>query len=242
MAIDTTAAPKANGLKTALDIVIAPKEALESIRVAPTWGWAFIVSVVLAVGAYMVMVPAVEHTIPLDMAKQAATNPQLAALSPEQLQRQSKLIAGFAPFFAVITPVAILFFALLQAVIMLIFNAVGRGSGSFKTLWAASINIGVIYGLSQVVAAIVVLLRGADSFSTAGEIQRTVPSLALLAPGGASVKLLSFLATVNPFTIWAAVLVGLSMIVVARVPKLQAWLAGVLGWIIPSLIAVAFAK
>ena len=34
MAIDSTETPKANGLKTAIDIVIAPKEAFEALRVS----------------------------------------------------------------------------------------------------------------------------------------------------------------------------------------------------------------
>ena len=67
---------------------------------------------------------------------------------------------------------------------MLVFNALGRGSGTFKSLWASSVNIGIIYGLSQIVGMVVVLLRGVDSFATQGEVQRAIPSLALLARTG----------------------------------------------------------
>jgi hypothetical protein len=35
MAVDTS--PKPNGLKVALDTIVAPKEAFDSIRIAPTW-------------------------------------------------------------------------------------------------------------------------------------------------------------------------------------------------------------
>ena len=38
---------RANGLKTALDMIIAPKEAFEQLRVAPTWGWALLILLVL---------------------------------------------------------------------------------------------------------------------------------------------------------------------------------------------------
>ena len=135
-----------------------------------------------------------------------------------------------------------LFFSLIEALIMLVFNAMGRGSGTFKTLWASSVNIGIIYGISQIVGMAVVLLRGADSFATAGEVQRAVPSLALLAPAGAGIKLVAFLATITPFSIWSIVLVMMTMTIVARVPKLQAWLAAILCWVLPALIAVVFAK
>jgi hypothetical protein len=241
MAVDSTEAPKANGLKAAIDIVISPKEALEQIRVAPTWGWAFLIVVVITVAAYFVMLPAVQHAMVGDLAKAALTNPQLAALSPEQREANTKMALGLTPFFVVLAPVSLLFFCLLQTVIMLVFNALGRGTGGFKFFWASSINISIVYGLGQIVAAIVVLLRGADSFGSNAEVQRAIPSLALLAPG-AGPKVLAFLSTINPFAIWSLVLVAMAMTVVGRVPKLQAWLAAVLAFIIPASVAVLFAK
>jgi hypothetical protein len=238
MAIDSTGTPKANGLKTAIDIVIAPKEAFESLRVAPTWGWAFLITVVLAIAAYFVMMPASLHGIAGDFAK----NPQMQQMSPEQVQKAIDITKTFYPIGGALLPVIVLFFSLIEALIMLVFNALGRGSGTFKTLWASSVNIGIIYGISQIVGMAVVLLRGADSFATAGEVQRAVPSLALLAPAGAGIKLVAFLATITPFSIWSIVLVMMTMTIVARVPKLQAWLAAILCWVLPALLAVVFAK
>jgi hypothetical protein len=238
MAIDSTETPKANGLKTAIDIVIAPKEAFETLRVSPTWGWAFLITVVLAIVAYFVMMPASLHGVAGDFAK----NPQMQQMTPEQLQQMQGYTKTFYPIGAAILPVVVLFFSLIETLIMLLFNAMGRGSGTFKTLWASSVNIGIIYGISQIVGMAVVLLRGADSFASAGEVQRAIPSLALLAPAGVGIKLVALLATINPFTIWSIVLVVMTMTIVARVPKFQAWLTGILCWVLPTLIAVVFAK
>jgi len=45
---------KANGLKTAIDTIIAPKEAFEAIRNAPTWFWALAISIVITmIGGYL---------------------------------------------------------------------------------------------------------------------------------------------------------------------------------------------
>jgi hypothetical protein len=238
MAIDSTETPKANGLKTAIDIVIAPKEAFEALRVSPTWGWAFLITVVLAIVAYFVMMPASLHGIAGDFAK----NPQVAQMSADQQQKMVDITKTWYPVGAAFLPVIVLFFSLIEALIMLVFNALGRGSGTFKTLWASSVNIGVIYGISQIVGMAVVLLRGADSFASAGDVQRSVPSLALLAPAGAGIKLVAFLATITPFSIWSVVLVMMTMTIVARVPKVQAWLAAILCWVLPALLAVVFAK
>jgi hypothetical protein len=241
MAIDSPETPKANGLKTAIDIVIAPKEAFESIRVAPTWGWAYLIAIVLvAIGSFLTL-PAVEHAIPGDIIKSAATNPQLAQMTPDQLQQVGQKYASFAPFFAISGPFAIMIFALLIAVIMLAFNAIGKGSGGFKTLFASSINIGIIYGLGQVVGGVVVLLRGADSFASVSEVQQAIPSLALLAQGS-DVKLHAFLSTLNPFAIWSVVLTALAMTVVARVPRTIAWATAIVVFLLSSGTAVVFAK
>ncbi|HTA39909.1 MAG TPA: hypothetical protein VK760_12575, partial [Candidatus Acidoferrales bacterium] len=183
MAIDSTETPKANGLKTAIDIVIAPKEAFESIRVSPTWGWAFLITCVLSIAAYFVMMPASLHGMAGDFAK----NPQMQQMTAEQLQKITDGMKTFYPIGAVILPIAMLFFSLIYAVIMLAFNALGHGSGTFKTLWASSVNIGIIYGLSQIVGMAVVLLRGVDSFATQGDVLRSVPSLALVAPAGTGI-------------------------------------------------------
>jgi hypothetical protein len=238
MAIDSTETPKANGLKTAIDIVIAPKEAFEALRVSPTWGWAFLITSVLAIAAFFVMMPASLH----GMAGEFAKNPQMQQMTPEQLQKTMDVTKTFYPIGAVIIPIVVLFFSLIEALIMLVFNALGRGSGTFKTLWASSVNIGIIYGISQIIGMVVVLLRGADSFATSAEVQRAVPSLALLAPAGTGIKLVAFLATITPFSIWSIVLVVMTMTIVARVPKVQAWLAGILCWVLPALLAVVFAK
>jgi hypothetical protein len=186
------------------------------------------------------MLPAVSHAMNGDMTKQFATSPNLQ--TPEAQQAALRMGHTIAPFLSIVIPFAILFFALIEALIMLVFNAVGHGTGTFKTLWASSVNIGIIYGLGQVVAAIVVLARGAESFGTNAEVQRAVPSLALLAPGGADVKLLAFLATLNPFTIWSVILVVMTMIIVARAPRVHAWLTGIVCYAFPALIAVVFAK
>ncbi|HKE36142.1 MAG TPA: YIP1 family protein [Candidatus Baltobacteraceae bacterium] len=238
MAVDSSEVQKANGLTTLVDTIISPKEAFERLAISPTWGWALIVSVVLPMAAYYFMIPAVEHGMLGDFAKQAATNPAIAQMSPE---RRAKF-AGYAPYFVIITPIAILFFVLLQTVVMTIFNAIGKGQGTFGKLWAAAMNICVLYGIGQIVAAIVVVLRGPDSFNSGAEVQRALPSLALLAPPGGDPHLLAFLATINPIVIWSVVLVALAMRYTAKVAAGPAWGAAIVSYALPMLLGVAFAR
>lgn len=238
MAADSSEMPKANGLSTVVDTIVAPKEAFERLAVTPTWGWALIVSLVLPVVAYFVMIPAIQHGMLGDLARQAATNPRIAQMTPEQRAK----ITAFVPFFVVIAPIGVLFFVFLQTIVMSIFNAVGKGQASFAKLWAASMNICVLYGIGQIVTAIVVFLRGPDTFNSAAEVQRGLPSLALIAPSGSDVHLMAFLATINPIVIWSIVLVSMAMRYIAKVSAGPAWGAAIFAYLVPMLIGVAFAR
>jgi hypothetical protein len=238
MALDSTQTPKASGLQTAINTIISPKEAFEALAVSPTWGWALLISLVLPIVAFFLMVPAVQHGMLGDFAKQAATNPQIAQMSDADRAK----FASYAPFFVIATPIFLIVFVLIQTVIMAVFNAVGHGQAGFGKLWAAAMNICIIYGLGQIVGGIVVLLRGADSFNSNAEVQRAVPSLAMLAPGSSDVHLLAFLGTLNPFLIWSVVLVSMAMTYTAKVPKAQAWMAAAVSYLVPMLMVVGFAR
>lgn len=238
MALETTPAPKANGLKTLLDTIVAPKEAFESIAAAPTWGWALAVSIILVVAANFLMGPAFAHGMTGDMAKQAATNPQLAQMSDEQRAGFAKMMTMVIPLFSIVMVPIIL---LIQAVIFLIFNAIGRGQAGFGKLWATACNICIIFALSQIVAAIITIVRGPDSFPTSASIQQALPSLALLAPG-AGPKLAAFLATINPFVIWSIVLDAVALTIVARLSKGVAWGAAIVSYLFLMAPAVIFAR
>ncbi len=240
MAVDSQA-PQANGLKTVLDTIVAPKEAFESIRLFPTWGWALAIAIVLtAVGTYL-MVPALQHGIAGSWQQMVAENPRLAQLTPEQQQAQltiSQKIIGFTWMFTI---VAVPFFVLINAVVMLIFDKLGNGEGTFAQYFAAASNIAVPASLGPVITAVIVLIRGADSFNSPQAVQTALPTLAMLAPG-ASPKLTAFLAVFTPFSLWATGLVIAAMLIIGRTPKLQAWLAGAILIVVPALIATLGAR
>ena len=241
MAVDSEA-PQANGLRTVLDTIVAPSEAFESIRVVPTWGWALAIAILLgAIGSYL-MVPAVQHAMASDWPSMVAQNPRLAQLTPEKQQAALATSQKLAAFSWIGVFIFVPIYCLIEAVVMLVFDKLGRGDGSFAKYFAAACNIAVpVAGIGTIINALIVVMRGPASFNTAQAVQGAVPSLAMLAPGVTG-KFGAFLATFTPFTIWATALSIAAMLIIGRVPKLQAWLAGIVLFLIPSLIAVSFAK
>ena len=238
MAVES--APKVNAMKTVVDIVVAPKEAFESLRAVPTWGLALAIAIILgAVGTYL-MTPAIAHATIAGWPAQVAANPRLAQMTPEQQQNALNLGVKMSSFGWIFVMIAVPIYCLIESLIMLVFDKLGRGEGSFGKYFAANCNIAVPVGIGTIVTAIITIVRGPDSFATAQSVQAAMPSLGTLIP--VTGKLGAFLATVTPISLWATGLAIGALLIIGRVPKLQAWLGGIVLFLIPSLLAVAFAK
>ncbi|MBC5815625.1 MAG: hypothetical protein GIW97_03700 [Candidatus Eremiobacteraeota bacterium] len=221
MAVDPTGTERPNGLSTALNVIVAPREAFETLRVAPMWAWALIIALVTSlIGTYLAG-PAQMHAVHAAMVAQMAADPNL-----DEAQRNARIAMGdkFGSFSWAFIPLIIFLVVALQSLIMLIFNAIGSGSATFKHFWATSMNIMIPgFGLYSLVVGILALVRGVNAYNSTSDIYLSVPSLAWIAPH-AGVKTVAFLYYFNPFFLWAAVLIAMAMQIVARVPKVQAYL------------------
>jgi len=219
------------GLSNVVDIVVAPNSAFDRLRRVPTWGWAFAVATVLGAIGSLLAAPAILHALQTSMPAQLAASPGIAKLPPDQQQKTIEMSMSFARIITQISflfvPIGILVIALIQAIVMLIANAAGRGDGTFGKYFALSVNVAVIgVGLNSIVLGIIVLVRGASSFETATAVQGSLPSLALVMPGakGGTAGLLGAL---NVFAIWATVLLALGMQRLGRVSPVVAWIAAI---------------
>lgn len=246
MAIDAPVAPaRANGLTTALNVIVAPREAFEALRDAPTWGWAFFIAAVLmAIGMFLAS-PASDHANLIMTQHMVAHSPFLANATDAQKQKMladaqnptlGKHVLGI-----VISLAFLLIVAAFQALVLLIGNALGRGTASYKQLFSAAVNIAVVgSGLMWVVLGIITILRGAATFSSPADLVGAVPGLGYIA-GSSGAGTATFLASINIFTVWSAVLMAAAMIVIAKVSKVIAYsfaaLLLILGAGIPALLA-----
>ncbi len=226
---------RAGGLKTAIDTIVAPKDAFESLRSAPTWGWAFLISCALMVVGYFLQHPAMQHASIGTMQHALNTNPIYASMSDDQKQQALDRIAhppAFQTALGLVSVAVTLFVsAAVNAAILLGATAIARGEASFGRLFAGSMNIAVpSLGIFWVVLGIICQVLGADHFSTMTDVFRSVPSLATIAPGVTG-KLGIFLSGVHIFTLWGCAL----NIVMMRV---TAGVKGALSWIGPVFILV----
>ena len=183
------------------------------------WGWAFLIALDLAmIGSYLVT-PATIHAVQAGWPAQVNADPRLAGLSPEQQQNALNTALGFIKWSWVFSFIYILLGSLIATIIMLVFKAIGRGDAGFKQLWCAAVNISVVSGgVYSLLAGLVALVRGAASYNSTMDAYRALPSLAWLVPG-ANVKTIAFLAAFNVTGIWAAILIAMAMVYVAKTSK-----------------------
>ena len=236
MGLATREAPTGSGLKTAIDVVIAPKDAFEALRAVPTWGWALVVALVLMLAGYFLQQPAVRHASLGTLTHAFATNPLYTNLGDEQKRQALERVAhppAYQTVLGLISPVLVLFVSTsLNAIILLAGNAAAHGNADFKRLFAGSMNIAIpAIGLYSVTLGVICRILGADHFATMSAVLQGTPSLALLAPG-ATGKLATFLAGIQIFTLWGF---GLNVAMM----RITAGVRNGFSWAFPLLILIA---
>ncbi|MBV8727381.1 MAG: hypothetical protein JO233_06315 [Candidatus Eremiobacteraeota bacterium] len=227
-----------NGLAIALKIFTAPRAALEILSAAPTWGWAFLISVILGALGTLLSVPAALHSVAASTAHQMAVNPSYSQMSDAQRhQIVATTLIGVRYGWAFV-PFVLLISALVQTIILLIFNAVGRGSGTFRTLWASIMHIAIPgFGLYLLVGGFIAVIRGPTAYNSALDSFLAMPSFAWLSPH-ASPATVAFLSAFNVFSLWAFALTVTAMLVVARTTRLNGYLAALVVLLLGALISM----
>ena len=231
-----------SALSTLVNIVVSPQAAFDSIRERPRWLVAFVVvSVLYAIGS-LLTVPAVVHATTVWYPALLAKDPNTASMPPDRVAQGLAFALAFVRWQWVAAPFIVLLAALFAALVLLAVTAIAKGDAGFGRLFALYMNVAVVsIGLGGLLTGIIAFGRGAASFSSPTEVQAAIPSLAWLVPG-AGPKLLTLLAAVNPFTIWAFVLLALGTVSVARVSRTAGYIAAAIASFGGILAAAAFAK
>jgi len=235
--METSPAVKASGLSTVVNTVAAPSEAFETLRAAPTWGWACLIAIILlAIGTYL-QGPATRHAGVVQTQHMMATSSIFANLTPEQKQAAITRAGQASPWAYLFIAVTLFLIVLLNTVMTLIANAVGKGQADFKRLWAGSMNIAVpTVGLGAIVLGIITTLRGADSFNSSIDVASATPSLAYIMPHG-SPGVTVFLAGFSIFTLWGLFLNATMLRVTAKTSPAVAYTFAALITVLGALLA-----
>ncbi len=222
------AAPKRNGLSVLWDMLIAPTAAFAELRVVPHWGWALLLTCVLGTIGGFLQVPAAEHVSQYTMAHSA----QYTNLSADQQTSAKKMAGSIQGFAWIFASIQIAIAVALSALIFLIANAIGRGSGNYMKFFGLAANVAFLnFGVGFLLHGVIASLHDPTTFQSTTDLLGVLPNLGWLAPG-AGPQVLAFLTSFSVFQIWSIVLMGLGLRAIAGV-------SGAIAWTTPILITVA---
>jgi hypothetical protein len=191
---------KANGLATYLNVLMSPTAAFQQLAKMPTWGWAAVTGLIIALVATYMIQPASMHFT--HAFQQQMLSHATADQRPQFEQSFAQQNAG-AAWKAYINPVIGLAVSWMFAtLVFLAASALGGGSGTFGKAWAVAVNAALPSYVGLFVNALIIMLRGPDSANTMSDLF-AIPSPAMLVSG--NLALAGFLSQINPFQLWYAI-------------------------------------
>ena len=226
MSVSEATVPRRSGLLNVADIIVAPNAAFDRLRIVPVWGWAFLAASALGIAGALLAMPATQHALQTSLPAQLAASPNIARLPADKqsaaIANATSMVITFTRISFLFVPVFMLIASLVQALVMLVANAAGRGDGTFRKFFALSVTVAVVgSGLYTLLNGAILAVRGADAFDNPAALQ-ALPGLALLAPGTTG-AVHGFLSGFNVVFLWASALLAFGMIRVARIPRVTAW-------------------
>jgi hypothetical protein len=235
-------ASKRSPLSIVMDVIVAPKSAFEAIAAQPRWLVAYLIVCALGMAGAILQIPVGEHVGLATIDHRAAHDPSMASMSAAQLDRVKSYTVIVQRFVWLMYPVIVIIAISIASVLLLVGNAIGRGQGTFGKYFAVAANVAIVnFGIYYLVLGTLCALHSPDSFQTQADVVRQLPSLAWLAPG-AGAKLTVFLASINPFSIWSCVLLGLGLRTVGNVSAGVAYATAIVIAFGSVAIAVPFAQ
>ena len=221
-----------SALSTLAAIVVAPGEAFAELRERPVWLWALLATI----AARRSRQPA-RHTRraarhrdqPPGTARERSAFGRSSTRPSQSAHRHGRRNAAkfFAQFNWLITCIYIPITIGIEAGILFLVRSMARKRTGFSTLYALTAHVQFIsigLGIAQAVQQVsIVAMRPLDSLRTQADLVQSIPSLAWLVPN-APTWLASLLGLLNPFSIWATIVLALGLVAVVDLRRWQAWL------------------
>lgn len=244
--MDVTESARPNAFSTLAATLIAPQEAFAAIQEQPQWRWALAVTIGLAALGTVLITPASRHVMEAVSAAQLANDPHLAGLPPAQAaaeaQRAAALTASIANFLWLLEIIVVPIIVLVEAAIIFGVRTLAGSTETFAQIFSLTAHVQFIgIGIGTLIVGVVVALHPSTSFHAQTDFVNAIPTAAWLVPG-AGTKLLTFLSSLTPFSIWATVVLALGLVSIAAFSRAVAWTTAIALLCLGGAWAAAFAR
>jgi hypothetical protein len=208
-------------------IFVSPTRVFDDVRDgrSPWWEPWIWQSIIYAIAGYI--------SLPI---QRAVTELNADNLSPEQLEQQLSAIDRFGWLQVVATPPLILLLGLFLAGVTYVLVTILSSRANFRQYFTITLYASLIGGVAMLVSNIAVRLRGLDAIRSVQDAQVTI-GLGFLAPEG-STAAYAVLSTINVFSIWSFVVLGLGLMRVFDMSRNQAIACVVPWWVISVIFSV----
>lgn len=189
-----------------IGVFFSPGQTFADIARRPSWVIPVLVSTIVTFGAFAVMNKKVDWR---DVsAKKIEESPRAANLSPEQKQQQIEMSAKVTPYILYATGllIPILFAVIVGAVMLGAFNLLGGANTNYSTAMSIVAHANLVFVLSSILFVIILFLKPPGTLDIENPVATNVGAFM---PDGTSKALLALGKSIDIFTIWLLVLVGI---------------------------------
>ena len=187
-------------------VFFSPSATFADIARKPSWVIPVILSTVITLLAFAVMNQKVDWR---DVsAKKIEESPRAANLSPEQKQQQIEMSAKVTPYilYASGLLIPILFAVIVGAVMLGAFNLLGGAGTNFSTAMSIVAHANLVFILSSILFVIILFLKPPGTLDVDNPIATNIGAFM---PDGTAKWLLALGKSIDIFTIWLLVLIGI---------------------------------
>lgn len=218
MADQASPPPAMSEISRLTGIIWEPRPVFEDLAARPRFWTPLILLTLLSIVFVSTFTRVVgwETYMEQQMERQAAANPRMAQITPEQRERTMEMSASIAKYAGI--GGAVVGFALIclvvAAVLLALMNSLGGADLKFKQAFSITCYSFVPSAISSILALVVMLLKSPADF----DLQNPLPAnLSVLLTSPPAPRWLYSLATsIDLFTIWTILLLALGFAVASR--------------------------
>jgi len=208
-------------------IFSSPGRVFDDIREgrAPWWQPWLVISVVFVIFGMLAM--------PIQI---AVTELNVNNMDLDALDKQIEMMKKFGWVQVILTPIGMLLFGLIAAGLSYILVTILSSYANFKKWFSLTLYATIVSSLSQIISTIAVRAKGIDSIESVEDSMLTV-SLSFLAPESAGTLLKALFGSIEFFSIWALVLIGMGLMRIFGMGRGQAVACVIPLWLISVVMA-----
>jgi hypothetical protein len=235
-ATPATAAPKSASLwEDFVDIFYAPSQVYERRR-AGKFGLSLLILVLLTLVAFAAVKPALQPAIDAQVDKSIEQMRSRPGITPEQMtsiESKARTMADVTSYVG--PPVAVAFGVLLTGLGLWLVGKLFDSKQSYgqAAMVATYANVPRVVGI--LLGGVVAYFMSADQMTSMYTVSL---SAARFAPPGTSPVVLGLLSRIDPFTIWATILLAIGLRVTGGVSKKAAYTVAAILFVLGSLFTI----